>query len=308
MNHPTALLRTTWPRPISFGFWLWLASVLFWLPYSPFSLGHVQFLLIAGPLWLVPLAWRLLSVPAWVHSLALPAGLSFATAFLLPSGIAAALLTLPWLLLVSALALRKLRDWSWFRDTRWATLCLLAASLYLPVGAAWALADRLAWQPLDFSPTITLLTAVHFHYAGFVLPLITGLALREWKARLGHWLGAGVVTGISLVALGILSTHWDLPDWIEIVAVSIMAGSGLGTGVLHCYLARRHPVPIGRWCWRIGGMALVIGMGLALAYGWRTVWPPAFLTIPWMYAIHGSLNAVGFAIPGLLGWLSWSGK
>jgi outer membrane biosynthesis protein TonB len=39
------------------------------------------------------------------------------------------------------------------------------------------------WRPLDFDPVIVLLTAVHFHYAGFLLPLCTALAAREVGGR-----------------------------------------------------------------------------------------------------------------------------
>ncbi len=307
MNTRLIALPTTWPRPITLGFLLWLASLLFYLPYSPFSLTHVQFLLLAAPLWLVPLGWRLMHVPTWVTTLALPAGASFAAAFILPSGIMAAIFTLPWLALVSALAFRKLWDWSWYRDLKLSTLCLLAASLYLPVGAAWGFADRLAWQPMDFSPTITLLTSIHFHYAGFMLPLITGLALREFPCLLGKMIGVGVIMGISLVAIGIMTTHFGLPAEIEIVAVTIMALSGMGAGMMHLNLTWRHRGEAGVWWWALAGLALIVGMGLALAYGWRTVWLIEVLTIPWMYAVHGTLNAIGFAIPGLLGWLSQEG-
>ena len=64
-----------------------------------------------------------------------------------------------------------------------------AGLVYLAVGGGWTV---LAWgglRPLGFAAPIVLLTAVHFHYAGFALPLLTGLAGRNlprgvWPARL----------------------------------------------------------------------------------------------------------------------------
>lgn len=35
------------------------------------------------------------------------------------------------------------------------------------------------YRPLDFAAVIVVLTAVHFHYAGFLLPIFTGLAVRR---------------------------------------------------------------------------------------------------------------------------------
>src|SRR5690606_24380069 len=53
------------------------------------------------------------------------------------------------------------------------------------VGGAWATASCLGLRPLGFSDTIVLLTAAHFHYAGFVLPVLAGLAARRAQRRLG---------------------------------------------------------------------------------------------------------------------------
>ena len=290
------------PLSITIGLLVWLALFLFFLPYAPFEISHVQFLLVAAPLWLVPMGWRLLHVPRWVQLLALPAGITFAIAFLLPVGLLAAILALPWLLLTIALAIKKIKDWWLYKKMEWSTISLLAASLYLPVGAAWALADRIGFTPLDFSPTITLLTAVHFHYAGFVLPLMLGLALREFPCLLSKFIAFGVVSGISLVAVGIVSTHFQGPAFVEIACVSIMALSAFGAGMMHVNLAWRHRKESGAILWALSGLALMVGMALAFCYGWRTVFTIEMLTIPWMYAVHGTLNATGFAIPGLLAW------
>ena len=43
-------------------------------------------------------------------------------------------------------------------------------------------------------------------------------------------------------------------------------------------------------------------MLLAALYGLRFYLPVAWLDIPWMRALHGSANALGFALPALLGW------
>lgn len=291
-----------WPLSIAIGFLCWLALLIFFLPYTPFEITHVQFLLLAAPLWLVPLGWRLLHVPRWVELLALPFALSFSLAFLMNSGLLATLLALPWLLLCLSLAIKKIKDWWLYKKTELSTLSLLAASLYLPVGAAWGVADRIGFMPFDFSPTITLLTSVHFHYAGFILPLMLGLALREFPCLLSKFIGWGIISGITLVAVGIMSTHFGWSAWIEVLTVTIMTLSAFGAGMMHVNLAWRHRKESGAILWVFSGLALMVGMALAFCYGWRSVFSIEMLTIPWMYAVHGTLNAIGFAIPGLLAW------
>jgi len=44
-------------------------------------------------------------------------------------------------------------------------------------------------------------------------------------------------------------------------------------------------------------------MVLAGLYGTRALFPVAGLDIPWMRALHGSANAIGFALAGVLGWV-----
>jgi hypothetical protein len=43
-------------------------------------------------------------------------------------------------------------------------------------------------------------------------------------------------------------------------------------------------------------------MALAALYGSRAFLPVSWLDIPWMRALHGTANAFGFALAGLLGW------
>ena len=54
--------------------------------------------------------------------------------------------------------------------------------LYLPFGG-WLLAYTLNLQVMDFSPLIVLLTAVHFHYSAFLIPIFNGMLGRKLKRR-----------------------------------------------------------------------------------------------------------------------------
>ena len=111
--------------------------------------------------------------------------------------------------------MREVRDFD-------ASLALTAALLLLAVGGSWTWMSRAGWQPWNFSEQrpfsnqIVLLTGVHFHYAGFALPILTGWTIREltqspgtshvWSSRVGivirRFLVATVVSGVPLVGPG----------------------------------------------------------------------------------------------------------
>ena len=81
-----------------------------------------------------------------------------------------------------------------------------------------------------------------------------------------------------------------------------MAGSALLMGLIYLHWAWSQVNVVFKVLWLLCGLALMGGMLLALGYGWRTVVFIPQLTIPWMYAVHGTLNAIGFALPGILAW------
>src|SRR5262249_19141139 len=130
--------------------------------------------------------------------------LALPLSFVWEPGPVAAGFVLPWLAftgLVAARGLMRLRA-GWALDT--SEVCAAAAMVFLAIGAAWLTASRFGWQPLGVAEPIVKLTAAHFHYAGFALTLLTGLALAGasgWPARLT---AAGVIVGVPLVAAGIV--------------------------------------------------------------------------------------------------------
>ncbi len=292
--------------PIFIGFLVWGVFSLVGFPASTFSLSYVQLLILAAPLWLIPLIWQLLDTPEWIGYLGVPFAVLLALAFYFEPSVIAALFTLPWLGLTTILAFQKLIDWRVVKSLEISHLTQLAAYLYLPIGAAWAFADRLGFRPLDFDTTIVLLTVAHFHYAGFLLPTIAAFALKNIKSRWRNRIGWLVILGIPLVAIGITTTHLNLPVCIEVAAVTIMVLGGFITGLLHCFLGWENRHQNYGKLWLIAGIALMIGMALAAGYGWRHVYLIPALSIPWMYAVHGTLNAIGFALPAVLGWAFYS--
>ncbi|MCI0336715.1 MAG: YndJ family protein [Acidobacteria bacterium] len=280
---------------------------------SPFDLKWGVLLFLLAPLVLLPLGLQLVEpetrngVERWLwryaSSLQLPAAIALLTAFAFPAGLLAGLLCLPWLLTMAMISLSGLiRAW---RRGVWplAELSIDAGKSYLIVGAIWALLSRLGVRPLNFEPVIVLLTAIHFHYAGFLLPVMTGLAGRHLKTRVAGIAAFGVITGVPFTAIGITISQLGIGHTPEMLAVLITAPSGLLTAGLHFMLAARQlQLRIVRWCWLIAAISLSFGMLLAVLYGSRFYLELSWLDIPLMRGSHGSINALGFGLIGLIGW------
>jgi uncharacterized protein (UPF0548 family) len=304
-----ATSRSRWHRSAVIGGAAWVLALataaatgrlIPWLD----SLAPALFLL--APLVLVPLGLGVVATPErqarnlglWQAAarLQLPAALILLGSFALPAGGLAAGLAVLWLIFTSLIALLGLLDLR--RREEW---CVNAGLIYLAVGGAWATLSRLGMQPLGFSHLIVLATAIHFHYAGFVLPLLAGLAGRELRDRTSRLAAAGVVVGVPLVAAGITLSAFDnfLLEWL---ASWLLAAVCLVVAALQLRLAFRAARPACRLLFAVSGLSLFAAMLLAAVYGLGRYCGVLWLDIPQMLPLHGAVNALGFALPGLLAW------
>lgn len=192
---------------------------------SPTSGIHWEAALLSlAALWLIP---QTAAMPAGFRKWCLVAGVLLGASFVLPAGSMAAVLTVPWLAVTVALAaaIRKpqggIPSWT-----------AAAGLVYAIVGAVWTFAARLGLRPLDFDEEIVLLTAVHFHYAGAMLALLTARAARELPGFLSWIPCVGVVISVPLTASGITATKLNQGAGLEIAASVLMAASGAGAAGL----------------------------------------------------------------------------
>lgn len=249
-----------------------------------------------------PLTRRLLTA---VARLQLPAAILLVLAYARGPDLRMALRALPWTCVLLLLAIvgvlrigqRGWRPWSW--------LCRDMGLVYAAVGAAWLMADRFGLRPLGFGEAIVLLTAIHFHFAGMIVPVLAGLALNRLEnSRLAAVIGLAVILGVPAVAVGISASQLGIDPRIEVAAVFVMVTGGVGLGALHLRLAWQTSRPVmARWLWGIAGCSLITGMLFAGLYGLRHFFQPwPWLGLPWMWALHGSINALGFGFCGVVGW------
>jgi len=215
-------------------------------------------------------------------------------------------LTLPWLCVTGAIALCGLGRLTARGGGPLPELAIDAGLLYVPVAATF-LCMHAAGVSLRFAPIIVLLTGVHFHYAGFALPLVVGLTGRILTGDDGTFPAAitgrataaatvVIVVGILLIAVGI--TFSPLVEAVAVIAFTI-AVAGFAIRLL------RDVVPA---VTRLPGLLLAVAalsicwtMALALAFASASLpGTPSLITIPEMIRWHGSVNAFGFALPALL--------
>lgn len=180
------------------------------------------------------------------------------------------------------------------------------AQLDLAVGGAWFVASRFGMRPMRIQEPIGLLTAVHFHYAGFATAMIAAAMLRFVEERgESQWLKglvAVVVVMPLLVAAGfVISPLLKMSGGVGF-SVSI---AGLAVGLRSC--AKKVESSTARILFHVASVSVFAGMVLSTAYAIADFRGSDVLPTPQMARTHGILNAVGFCLPGLLGWLVENG-
>jgi hypothetical protein len=235
-----------------------------------------------------------------------PVGAALAcVAFLLPLGVAAAILASTWLLVCAIAALGPLAYLIQGRSLQPVRLAPAAAVAFMAFGAVWLVLSRAGIAPLGLSPIVVELTAVHFHFTGFAATLLAALVL----TRLHHERGTSrqiaiaasllIISGSPLVAAG-----WGTPFRVlqEAGAILVAAGVMATAAVLFfrtASLVESTPAII---LLRVSALAPLIPMVLAVEYSAGHVFGFPTLDIHAMALIHGDLNALGFSLLGLIGW------
>jgi hypothetical protein len=268
-----------------------------------------RFLLLAALVW-VPLALRLVdhSDRGFVSGLATLArraqpwgALALVGAFVAGPDPLAALLVLPWLAITGLVGLLGLARLLGRRRLDAPRLCMDLGMLALPTGGMWLLASRAGIPLFGFGEPITLLTGVHFHYAGFLGPVLIGLTggyLPESASparRVFFVLGPAVCLGPWGVAIGI-----TIGGHVEALAGLLFAGllSALALVLLR-WAVPSLPDRGVRLLLAFAYGAAVLGMAFAAAYAAGRVrgGGPGLAA---MAGMHGSLQALGFVGCGLL--------
>ncbi len=159
-------------------------------------------------------------------------------------------------------------------------------------------------EPFGFKEPIVLLTSVHFHYAGFAGPLIAGLTGRQLRGN-----GAAksflyapsvllIVIGPVLVAAGIV-----LAGTYEALGAVALAAGYLGLALVTLLnVLRSIKSPLAKVLLGASSLSIALAMAAAVAFAVGNASKVFFVPIETMVQLHGWLNAIGFAVLGLVGW------
>jgi hypothetical protein len=277
--------------------------------------GAIELLFLFAPLVIVPLGMELsrgIGGSDVLHELARrlqPLGAASAVlAICLPPGRKAALFAIGWIavcVLMAGSGLVGLARAPWSdagggARATWIVICI--ARMDLAVGGAWLVASRLGMRLMGIQEPIGLLTAVHFHFAGFATAMIGAATLRFAETRAPHqWLRRLVLLVAALPV--VVAAGFVISPVAKMGAAVLFSASIAGLAMaVRAYGSKAHD-PTARILLQVAAAAIFMGMLLSGAYAVADYLGSDALTIPEMARTHGMVNAVGFCLAGLLGWL-----
>ncbi|HTW58000.1 MAG TPA: YndJ family transporter [Terriglobales bacterium] len=327
-------------------------------------IGELELLFLFAPLVIVPLGMelgRVMGAGGWVMEVARriqPVGAGFAVvAICMPPGRTAGLVALGWMAVCGLIALDGVVGlWREFGKKRTgeapvatrsvtthtvathtvpahsvaarvAALAGSVARIDLGVGGVWLVASRLGMRPMGIQEPIGLLTAVHFHYAGFATATIAAALLRSRQKRFGEdrfarerfaqeglardrfardrrrnsWIERLVIAIVVLPYL--VAAGFVISPALKMSAAVLFSASVACLGVVLRWQGTQAEKPAARLLLQIAAGAVFAAMFFSGVYAVGDFVHRDWLTIPQMARTHGLLNAVGFCLCGLLGWL-----
>jgi YndJ-like protein len=263
---------------------------------GPFWILELLFLL--APLVLVPLALGIIETRVAGPRVVLMAALAATASFFLARGPGAAALAGVWLLMTLIVAERGLARWrNLERDA--ATVAVSMGMLFLPVGGGWLVLSRLGATPLGFQEPIVLLTAVHFHFAAFATLVLVGrMGPALTTSRTAYRaVVAGTIAGTPILAAGI-----TLSRAVELAGAATLAVSLWTFAILGLTRVVPRSSGLSRALLTISFLSLFPSMALALLYAGGRAFDSPIAALGHLVLIHAPLNALGFALCGLVGW------
>lgn len=314
MPTPTKIVteETAASRGFIYGAAIWsaiaIASYFNWI-----HLNVVELLFLLAPWVIVPAALAL--TPArtkyypigvfrsqrWLFSVA--AALC-TVSFVCPAGIASAFLAGCWLAICLCTGWGGINRLLTFRAQSFLEFCVAVSECYIAVGGIWLVMSRAGLHPAGFQEPIVLLTAVHFHFAGFLSSIFAYLTLgwlqsTKWVKPL-RIIFLGTLLGPGLLGISFLIS----PKLQLIAAILIVIGQcGLAAGMA------RTSVTIASGVSSVLLMLAAASVATAMIYA--AIWalgeyPLQPMTdLSHMERIHGALNSIGFGAIGLWGWMKF---
>jgi hypothetical protein len=292
-------------------------SVLVFLPINDVTgTFYIERLFLLAPLVIVPLGLSLIEpqtlhgLHTWPYRIALlaqPIGaLLCVVSFFLQQGLIASLFASGWFVVTALIAFGGVTRFLLRGAMQVEEICLSFALMFIAIGGIWFVMSRYGFHPLGFGDTIVLLTAVHFHYTGFgatLLAAITGRVLRANKdgemSPSFYVVAACLIAGTPIVAAGITLSS----GLIGLIGAGVISfGLWLLAGIVMARIVGAISSWTARILFLISCTSSSLSMTLACLYAYSIVSKHLIINIPQMAKYHGTANAIGFVLCGLLAW------
>jgi hypothetical protein len=272
---------------------------------TPF--GIIELLFLFAALVIVPLGLELTDLVSpgirsvFLHPLQAIAMLAVSTAFWLPPGHNAVVLSVPWLAFCVALAsARYAHRRNRSRSTH--SLVIDVGHADLVLGAAWLVASRAGVRPMGFQEPIILLTAVHLHYSGFAAALIAAATWNELESKRLRMPGLPMLVWLVALLPFVLAAGFVFSPALRFAAAVSLSACVTALALILWWVARDWSTTP-RIYLRAASLAAVSAFSLAGLYAFSEYFDRDWITIPGMSNSHGLLNGMGFVLLGLLGWV-----
>ena len=238
------------------------------------------------------------------------AALVTAISFFLPPGVLAGTLAIAWVPLTALLAADAMRRLIDRRIGALEEAAIDLGALYLLFGAGWLWASRMGLTPFGLNEPVTLLVAVHFLFAGFGGVSIAGLAGRYLRKRDGVLSGGFGIPALLIMSGPVLVSSGHMTDPVpEFVAVVLLATGYIWLATILVFnIGPTLENRVSRLLLTVSAGMIVLTMALALLFAAGNASRMFYIPVSEMARYHGWLNAVGFVLPGLLGWAFESRK
>ncbi|MCU5573038.1 YndJ family protein, partial [Bacillus cereus] len=173
-----------------------------------------------------------------------------------------------------------------------------SAFIYLFLGGFWFSASVAKLSIMHFSSDIVLLTAAHFHYSAFLLPLSAGLIGRKREKRSKVYDAIMFIIMISPMTVAIGITYSRI---FEFFAVFLYLCAIYGYG-FYVWRAKFNAISA-KILLIVSSITLMVTIMFSLIYSYGNLKHVLTITIAQMVWIHGVVNGIGVALPAFIGWV-----
>jgi hypothetical protein len=156
---------------------------------------------------------------------------------------------------------------------------------------------------MGFQEPIVLLTAVHFHFAGFAAPLLAlaaGSGIKPGNSVAERIFG--IVTAGVLAGPGLLAAGFVIGPRLKLAAALLVACSEVALSIYFLAGIRTLRPRLAQVLVTASAISVLFAMILAATWAIGEFPLQPFVHLDEMARFHGTANGIGFILCGLMGW------